>query len=235
MMIRFLRVIAVASSVFIIDFVITYGQMATSSNKEFVEGYNTTLSVDDQQQQIMINTSSYYNHISFNNNTIEIINKIYNSTCHGEIEWKNEMKYLCAGHFIQTATTLLLEGDHINIVQIGAHVGFEHNDPLAHGLSVFLDILTNITKIEALRKHFHWTFVEPSPASYRGLERNLAKPEHSSICDMRSVNAAVISDLDADQGGYMTFYGMSDAIDPVSGKYYCFSICMYKLCISYVF
>jgi hypothetical protein len=219
MMRRFLRVIVIASSVFII---IRYRQLASSissNKKELVVGYNTTLSVDEQQQQQTMNTtSSFYNHTSFNNNTIGIINKIYNSTCHGDIEWKNEMKYLCAGHFVQTATTLLLAGDHVNIVQIGAHVGFEHNDPLAHGLSVFLDILTNITKIEALRKRFHWTFVEPSPSSYRGLEQNLAKPEHSSICDMRSVNAAVISDLDDDQGGYMTFYGMSDAIDPVSGK-----------------
>lgn len=64
------------------------------------------------------------------------------------------------------------------------------------------------------RQSFHWTFVEPSPPNFKGLLKNLDSYRH--ICDMRAVNAAVVSDL-AKNPGNMLFYGISDTVDPITG------------------
>ena len=122
--------------------------------------------------------------------------------------------YLCSGNFVKTATRLLMEGEKVSIVQFGAHVGFEENDPLASGLSGILHTVINITNATELRTHFHWTFVEPSPPNFKGLEANIKKNAH--ICDMKSINVAVVSDL-AENPGEMVFYGISDSIDPETG------------------
>lgn len=128
--------------------------------------------------------------------------------------WGGDMAYLCITDFVRTAARRLVEGEEVNVIQIGAHVGFEPNDPIAGGLSAFLTALTSATNETELRRQFHWTFVEPSPANFKGLESNLKK--YTNICDMRSMNAAVVSDL-ANNTGKMVFYGMSEAIDPVTG------------------
>lgn len=144
-----------------------------------------------------------------------IIAAVHHSTCNRNNKLSLDMKYLCyMGHFVQTATQLLLEGEQVHIIQIGAHVGFEQNDPICEGLSLFLDNFVNITSASELRQNFHWTFVEPSPPNFRGLEENIKK--HTHICDMRSVNAAIVSDL-SENPGHMAFYGISGAIDPISG------------------
>jgi len=150
------------------------------------------------------------------NAILATINAVQKSVCDDK-KWDGGMKYLCLSYFIKTATQLLLEGKHVDIVQIGAHVGFESNDPIAKGLSLFLDELVNATDntMIELRTQFHWTFVEPSPPNIRGLEANTKKYGH--VCDMRVVRAAVVSDLAENPLGHMTFYGISDDIDPVSG------------------
>ena len=132
-----------------------------------------------------------------------------------------EWAYLCSGNFVKTATRLLIEGEQVNVVQIGAHVGFEENDPLASGLSSILHTVINITNATELRTHFHWTFVEPSPPNFKGLEANIKKNAH--ICDMKSINVAVVSDL-AENPGEMVFYGISDSIDPETGTFHTLSM-----------
>ena len=125
-------------------------------------------------------------------------------------DWKN----LCSSNFVKKATQLLLNNDEINVVQIGAHTGFEINDPVAKGLSILLDEVAGHTTKNEMRKHFHWTFVEPSPPNFKRLEENLIM--NSNICDMKSINAAVVSDH-AGNTSEMVFYSIRDTIDPETG------------------
>ena len=76
--------------------------------------------------------------------------------------------------------------NHIYIVQIGAHVGIESNDPMAKGL-------TNLplSLPEAFRREYvHWIFVEPSPANYQRLSANLKDVAH--LADMMALNMAIV-------------------------------------------
>ena len=125
-------------------------------------------------------------------------------------DWQN----LCSSNFVKKATQLLLNNDEINVVQIGAHTGFEINDPIAKGLSILLDEVAGHTTKNEMRKHFHWTFVEPSPPNFKRLEENLIM--NSNICDMKSINAAVVSDH-AGNTSEMVFYSIRDTIDPETG------------------
>ncbi|KAL3910333.1 MAG: hypothetical protein SGARI_002173 [Bacillariaceae sp.] len=103
------------------------------------------------------------------------------------------------------------EGLPIHIVQIGAHTGFEHNDPFAQGLVSYLDLLP-IEKNQSVV----WTFVEPSPPNFERLQANVQN--HSDICQMRAVNAAVVADdLQESDIEALTFYSISDSIDPETG------------------
>jgi len=120
-------------------------------------------------------------------------------------EWKD----LCMGNFIQNAEALINDGQDVHIIQIGAHVGFEVNDPLAKELSAYLLHFDKDT-----RQKFHWTFVEPSPPNYKGLMKNMH--EYSDICDMQGVNAAIIPDSQNDTTT-MTFYSLNETIDPETG------------------
>ena len=71
------------------------------------------------------------------------LNWLHDSLC--TLEMGGDWTHLCSGNFVKAAAEILLNGDHVNIVQIGAHVGFEENDPIAKGISILLDRLTNIT------------------------------------------------------------------------------------------
>jgi len=97
----------------------------------------------------------------------------------------------------------------LHVVQIGAHTGFEKNDPLGRSLS-------KIIQQNHLQTRVHWTFVEPSPPNYKKLEKTLHN--HSHICNMRSVNAAVVSDKTPDaETENKVFYTLLDTIDPETG------------------
>ena len=81
----------------------------------------------------------------------------------------------------------------MSVVQIGAHTGFEQNDPIANVLSRLLKEVPAFVPhhiSNEVRQNFHWTFIEPSSANFINVTGNLAK--HSVLCDMRTVNAAVI-------------------------------------------
>jgi len=126
-----------------------------------------------------------------------------------------EWVYLCSGDFVRLATKRLLDGDDLDVVQIGAHTGFEKNDPIAVGLSGILQHVSAISNSDTVRKKFHWTFVEPSPPNFKRLKQNV---QNYSICDMKAINVAVLPD-----GHYgenhtnMTFYSVRDTIDPETG------------------
>lgn len=129
------------------------------------------------------------------------------------IEWNK----LCSENFVRKATQILLNGDDLDVVQIGAHTGFEENDPIAAGLATLLDEVSAISSSDAkiVRNKFHWTFVEASPPNFKRLEQNLQK---HSICDMKAINAGVVPDgFDGENSTNMTFYTIRDTIDPETG------------------
>jgi len=115
------------------------------------------------------------------------------------------------------AAQQLLDGEDVNIVQIGAHVGFEKNDPLALGVLRLLDEVAAVVKNEddksKTRQRFHWTFVEPSPPNFNRLAENLSN--YSAVCDMKGINAGVIPDTSTTIN--MPFYSLRDTIDPETG------------------
>ena len=76
-----------------------------------------------------------------------------------------------------------------NILQIGAHSGFETTDPIAVGMTFILDDGSDTDGEN--RKKVHWRFVEASPANFNRLEENLVK--HSDICVLNSINDTVVS------------------------------------------
>uniref|UniRef100_A0A7S4UXG1 Uncharacterized protein n=1 Tax=Ditylum brightwellii TaxID=49249 RepID=A0A7S4UXG1_9STRA len=130
---------------------------------------------------------------------------------------KEEWGKLCSGGFPMAAAQQLLDGEDVNIVQIGAHVGFEKNDPLALGVLRLLDEVAAVVKNEddksKTRQRFHWTFVEPSPPNFNRLAENLSN--YSAVCDMKGINAGVIPDTSTTIN--MPFYSLRDTIDPETG------------------
>ena len=151
--------------------------------------------------------------------------KINDLLCNAVSDKQEEWRRLCSGNFIIKASQLLLAGDDLNIVQIGAHVGFEKNDPIAKGLFRLLDEVEAAATVSAgllnlyrdkneIRKRFHWTFVEPSPPNFKRLLENLMK--HSALCDMHGINSAVAPDS-MKKSSKMPFYSMRDTIDPETG------------------
>lgn len=125
-----------------------------------------------------------------------------------------EWNFLCTNHETKISSDAIermfkstLE---INIVQIGAHVGFEPNDPIAMGIVSLIDSFP-----KTFCSRFHWTFVEPSPPNYKRLVQNLDKYSH--ICNMKSINAGVVSDLSNYTDNSLIFYSLKDTIDPETG------------------
>jgi len=123
---------------------------------------------------------------------------------------------LCSFGFVKNLSQNMLEGKHTYLVQIGAHTGFEFNDPLANGIISLLDEISTKHGSDELRKHFHWIFVEPHPKNFESLSKNLAAKQ--SISDMKGINVAIVPDnTPTEERDKMIFYGLSDTIDPETG------------------
>lgn len=121
------------------------------------------------------------------------------------------LKSLCNHNLEKHINDVLHSSHDFHIFQIGAHTGFERNDPLAKSLSIIIEALPM-----QLQQRVHWTFVEPSPPNYKRLQKTVL--EHSNLCDMNSINAAVVSDQVSDvKTKDMIFYSLLDTIDPVTG------------------
>jgi hypothetical protein len=145
---------------------------------------------------------------------IIIVNPRQQQMCNDTVRFKEEWVELCNASFIQAADDMLLLEEvrqHVHVVQIGAHTGFEKNDPFTQGMAHYINMLS-----QEERGRFHWTFVEPSPANYKSLEHNIATFSH--LCNMTTVNAAVVSDtMQEDSIKALTFHSVRDTIDPVTG------------------
>ncbi|GFH55603.1 hypothetical protein CTEN210_12079 [Chaetoceros tenuissimus] len=100
-------------------------------------------------------------------------------------------------------------GVHFDIIQIGAHTGFDYSDPIADGLGKLL--------LEwGGKKYAEWFFVEPSPSNFYQLEKNLKL--YSKICPMKAINTAVVPDnIDPEEKKDLIFYSFKKSIDPITG------------------
>ncbi|KAL3910924.1 MAG: hypothetical protein SGARI_001894 [Bacillariaceae sp.] len=139
-----------------------------------------------------------------------ICDAVKNSTDPNEQLWKK----LCQLNFTHQLDSMLNQGKKANVVQIGAHVGFEHNDPVVKGLMSYLGLLSPMEKRQVV-----WTLVEPSPPNFARLQQNIHNlSESKELCELKAVQAAVVSDalLDEDIAS-LTFYGIRDTIDPETG------------------
>jgi len=160
-----------------------------------------------------------------------------NSTTTNKRTQSTEMEYLCAHDFFKVAGEQLLQGDHVHMVQIGAHVGFEENDPVGSTVVDFLQHLSDIGNTNSnsnssnsstvnnnnnITQHFHWTFVEPSPPNYERLIKNLES--RKGLCDMQGINAGIVPDTlnitsssSSSSAEMMPFYSFAPSIDPETG------------------
>lgn len=128
-------------------------------------------------------------------------------------------QYLCEHSLMQRFDQRLLQGQHVKIVQIGAHYGFEHNDPMAEGLGKYLELLSNTTQNNE-RQRFQWTFIEASPSNFAELQKNLRI--YNYLCDMVGIHAGIVPD--GKEHDDLVFYAIRDTIngetgyDSLSGK-----------------
>ena len=141
----------------------------------------------------------------------DLIKIMTNETCEESKKGKKGWKMLCKTKLIHTAASLLQRDEDPVIVQVGAHIAFENNDPIANGMKSLIESST--THLSIPRDRFHWIFVEPSPPNYAKLNENIEK--NRDTCDMHSIQAAIVSE--EQKGQDMIFYSISDDIDPETG------------------
>lgn len=101
-----------------------------------------------------------------------------------------ELCTLCDQSLIDTFDETLFgssSGRIAHVIQIGAHTGFEANDPLAAGWSQYLKLLA-----PSDRQRFHWTFVEPSPPNYATLMKNI--DNNRELCHMEGIEVGIVPD-----------------------------------------
>lgn len=139
-----------------------------------------------------------------------------------------EWRLICQAGLVQTLEDAMRQTSRrdVHIVQIGAHIGFEENDPICQGLATWIQALPTHTRdstsASTKQRSLHWTFVEPSPPNFQRLQQNLHNQSAELVaCDLRALNAAVVADdtpkmQDANSSN-MTFYSLSADIDPATG------------------
>jgi hypothetical protein len=177
------------------------GGTANGANLERSNSFQSKEEVIGGASDVESKVMSVHNLLCTNNHKVKV-----KST-----DWKN----LCSGGFVKDAARILYNGADVEVVQIGAHVGFEVGDPIASGIVGLLEEVAGDSSSASMRRDlFHWTFVEPSPANFKRLMENLSK--NSNVCDMHGINAAVVSDFTEDTN-QMIFYSIRDTIDPETG------------------
>jgi hypothetical protein len=97
---------------------------------------------------------------------------------------------------------------HMSIFQIGAHTGWNENDPLMKGMTLYLQSLP-----QERRQRVDCTLVEASPANHAALEKKVQ--EHSSLCDLKSLHAGIVPD--SAESTNLTFHGISADINVKTG------------------
>ena len=109
------------------------------------------------------------------------------------------------------------------IVQVGAHVGFEPNDPIASPLLAMFGEMAAMGDVTSAGIAAKWLMVEASPANYAGLVTNLELQRGKHVRFLPTNVGVLASNASASTGneseeGKMTFYSMSGDIDPESGQ-----------------
>jgi len=145
---------------------------------------------------------------------------------------------LCRFNFSQKAASILQHGfaavsNHeqqstIHILQIGAHVGWEENDPMAKGMTAYLEALAAKetipipTTMNNKQELVHYTFVEASPTNYHALQSNIASHQRKqqdwgAVTNMKALNVGIIPDGKTNNATTMTFYSIRDTVDAITG------------------
>ena len=109
------------------------------------------------------------------------------------------------------------------IVQVGAHVGFEPNDPIASPLLAMFGEMAAMEDVTSAGIAAEWLMVEASPANYAGLVTNLELQRGKHVRFLPTNVGVLAHNVSASTGveseeGMMTFYSMSKDIDPESGR-----------------
>ena len=112
------------------------------------------------------------------------------------------------------------------IVQIGAHVGFEDNDPIASPLLAIFAEMARDGDTASAGIAAEWLMVEASPVNYAGLVKTVERHRGNLSNHVRFLptNVGVLagnssaSPGDESEERNMTFYSMSSDIDPESGR-----------------
>ena len=117
---------------------------------------------------------------------------------------------LCAAGFVHQADAILRNGTRsLSIIQIGAHTGWDPNDPFTKGMTKYLESLNPDE-----RQRVEYTFVEASPANYRVLEEKVKK--NAGLCSFKTLHLGIIPDTQ--ETSNLTFYSISDDINVDTGR-----------------
>ena len=143
----------------------------------------------------------------------DTLQTVIKETCRNdEKKKKRDWKWLCNAKIVETALSLLRTGHDLVILQVGAHTGFESNDPIATGIEQLIASTSKHVDYTA-RDKFNWFFIEASPPNFAKLQETIKK--HSDTCNMHAIHAAIVSE--EQKGQDLTFYSISDTIDPETG------------------
>eukprot|EP00040_Diaphanoeca_grandis_P025444 m.140978 g.140978 ORF g.140978 m.140978 type:complete len:350 (-) comp30154_c0_seq2:122-1171(-) len=129
---------------------------------------------------------------------------------------------MCKAGFETAMLSYVRTGNPGSIVQIGAHVGFEKNDPIAkHTLSTINRISEAINSRTTSKVAAQWLFVEASPTNYRELVKNLENHgESNPTIQFLPANVGIMATAGKtgkSQNNTMNFYSIHSDVDVNTG------------------
>ena len=125
-------------------------------------------------------------------------------------KYGNLWKMMCRANFVALLDEFVNRHSVVRIIQIGAHTGWEVNDPFAKGITAFLNLLPE----DMRQTRLEYTMVEASPVNYKNLEQNVE--EHSALCTFNLLHAGVVPDSQ-EQGQDLLFYSIDSTVDVDTG------------------
>mmetsp|Transcript_22675 Transcript_22675/g.27785 ORF Transcript_22675/g.27785 Transcript_22675/m.27785 type:complete len:393 (-) Transcript_22675:262-1440(-) len=116
---------------------------------------------------------------------------------------------MCGANFFKSLHKQLSKKNDntVRIIQIGAHTGWERNDPFMKGVTALLSSLPH-----ELRQRIEYNLIEASPFNYEQLVKNVKN--HNLDWNIKTVNAGIIPT--PEQKG-LKFYSMKSTLDTESG------------------
>lgn len=117
----------------------------------------------------------------------------------------------------------LSESQRIRIVQIGAHTGWDYNDPFIRGMTNLLSAMPQ----DFRQKYMEYIMVEASPQVFPSLQQSVQ--QHSHLCHFQTINAGIMPDNfvhnnnnnnnnTTTKNQTLTFYSIRDTVDVHSGR-----------------